>query len=57
MEIKSEYLFVDDILETDIATIDREFLESKRISQRGKVISGTFGAFNINEFEKASRRV
>lgn len=26
MEIKSEYLFVDDILETDIATIDREFV-------------------------------
>lgn len=50
---KNDYLFVGDIIDTDIETIEKEFLENKPILQRGKVIIGTFGTFSIKEFKKA----
>lgn len=56
MENKSGYLFVDDIIDTDTNTIPKELFEQYPMPQRGKVLSGTFGTFNINDFENAVRR-
>lgn len=51
---KSGFLICDDILNTDEKPIPKEFLENMPAPQRGKVISGTFGTFNIKEFEKVA---
>lgn len=45
-------LVCDDMFETEEKPIAKELLENMPISQRGKVISGTFGTFNIKEFER-----
>ena len=50
--MKSDYLIVDDILETDNKPIPKKILECMPIPTSGKVIHGTFGTFNIKEFEK-----
>ncbi len=54
MEIKNNYLYVNDILDTDEKPIPKELLENMPIPQRGKVFSVTFGRFNSKEFEKIS---
>lgn len=51
---KSGYLICDDLLNADIEPMPKELLENMQISQRGKVISGTFGTFSIKEFEKVA---
>lgn len=56
MEIKNNYLYVNDILDTDEKAIPKELLEQYPFTQRGKVFSGIFGTFNAKEFEKAMRR-
>lgn len=48
----NNYLFVDDILNTDIKPIPKELLEKYPIPQKGKVISGTFRTFSTKEFER-----
>lgn len=50
---KSGCLICDGLLNSDSEPIPKELLENTTIPQRGKVISGTFGAFSIKEFEKA----
>lgn len=50
----NNYLFVDDILNTDIKPIPKELLENMPVPQKGSVISGTFRTFNIREFEKVA---
>lgn len=57
MENKNGYLFVDDILETDTKLVTKEFLEKYPIPQKGKLISGTFGTFNIKDFERIVGRL
>ncbi len=51
---KAGYLICDDLLNADLELIAKELLENMPIPQKGKVISGTFGTFNIKEFEKIS---
>lgn len=51
---KSGCSICDDLLNTDTETIPKEFLENMPVSQRGKVISRTFGTFSIKEFEKVA---
>lgn len=51
---KSGCLICDDLIGTDLEPIAKELLENVPVSQKGSVISGTFGTFNINEFEKIS---
>lgn len=51
---KSGCLICDDLINSDSEPIEKEYLENMKIPQRGKVISGTFGTFSINEFEKIS---
>lgn len=53
MKLDGNYLFVDDILDTDIDPIEKESLENMPIPKRGKIVIGTFGAFGIKEFGKA----
>lgn len=48
----NDYLFVDDMLDINEKPIPKELLENMPMTQRGKVISGTFKTFNIKEFEK-----
>lgn len=57
MGSKNNYLFVDDMININEKPISKEFLESKSIPQKGKVISGTFGVFNIKEFERVAGRL
>lgn len=52
--MENNYLFVDDMLGINEKPIPKELLENMPVPQRGKVISGTFGTFNINEFEKVA---
>lgn len=49
-------LFVDDMLDANEKPISKESLEKYPIPQKGKVISGTFGVFNIKDFEKTVGR-
>lgn len=49
---KSSCLICDDLLNADTEPIAKEYLENMMISQRGNVVSGTFGVFGIKEFEK-----
>lgn len=51
---KSGCLICDDLLNIALEPIPKELLENMKIPQRGKVISGTFGTFNIKEFEKVA---
>lgn len=51
----NNYLFVDDMLDINEKPIAKEHLENLPIPQRGKVISGTLGTFNIKEFERIAR--
>lgn len=48
-------LYVDDILEADFEIMPKEII-AKTPLPKGKVISGTFGKFNINDFENEIRR-
>lgn len=48
----NNYLFVNDMLDINEKPIPKELLEKYSIPQKGKIISGTFGTFNINEFER-----
>lgn len=50
---KSGCLICDDLINADTEPIPKEYLENMPIPQRGNVISGTFGTFNMKEFEKA----
>lgn len=52
---KSGCLICDDLLNAGLELIAKEHLENMPIPQRGNVISGTFGTFNIKEFEKVAR--
>lgn len=52
VENKSSGLFVDDILETVSKTMPKEILERMPMPEKGKVIHGTLGTFNIKDFEK-----
>lgn len=45
-------LFVDDMLDANEKPISKESLEKYSIPQKWKVISGTFGVFNIKDFER-----
>lgn len=56
MENKNNYLFVDDMLYINEKQISKESLEKYPIPQKGKVSSGTFGVFNIKDFERAVER-
>lgn len=49
---KSGCLVCDDLIDINEKPISKELLENLPILQRGNVISGTLGTFNINEFEK-----
>lgn len=49
---KSGCLICDDFLDTGLESIPKELLENMPDPQRRKVISGTFGTFNIKELEK-----
>lgn len=51
------YLFVDDMLDINEKPIQKELLEKYPIPQKGKVISGTFGVFNIKDFERTAGRL
>lgn len=53
----NDYLFVDDMLDINEKPISKESLEKYPIPQKGKVISGTFGVFNIKDFERATGRL
>lgn len=50
----NDYLFVDDMLDINEKPISKESLKKYPIPQKGKVISGTFGLFNIKDFENVS---
>lgn len=49
---KSGCSICDDLLNIVLEPIPKELLEKYSIPQKGKIISGTFGTFNINEFER-----
>lgn len=51
---KSSCLICDDLLDIGLEPIPKELLEDMPIPQRGNVLSGTFGTFNIKEFEKVT---
>ena len=51
---KSGCLICDDLIGADLEPITKELLENMPVSQKGSVISGTFGIFSINEFEKVA---
>lgn len=53
----NDYLFVDDILDINEKLIAKELLENMPVPQRGSVISGTFGAFGIKDFERVTGRL
>lgn len=55
MNTENNYLFVDDMLDINEKPIPKELLEKYSITQKGKVISGTLGTFNIKEFERIAR--
>lgn len=57
MENRSNYLFIDDMLNINEKPIPKEPLEKYPVPQKGKVISGTFGVFNIKDFERVSGRL
>lgn len=50
----NDYLFVDDMLDINEKPILKESLEKYPLLRKGKVISGTFGVFNIKDFERIS---
>lgn len=52
MNAENNYLFVDDMLDINEKLIPKEFLEKYPFPQKGKVISGTFGVFNVKDFKK-----
>lgn len=52
--MENNYLFVDDMLDINEKQIPKELLEKYSIPQKGKAISGTFGTFNIKEFENVA---
>ena len=54
---KSGCLVCDDLFGTDEKLIAKEFLENMPIPKRGKVFSGTFGTFNIKDFERIAERL
>lgn len=53
-ENRNDYLFVDDILMPDCEPIPKKVFENMP-PRKGKEISGTFGIFNIKDFEKNVR--
>lgn len=50
--VRTNYLFVDDMLDINEKPIPKESIENMPVPQRGKVISRTFGTFSTREFEK-----
>lgn len=52
MKTDKNYLFVDDVLDTDMNPIPKEFLENIQISRRGKITSR---AFNVEDGEYPRR--
>lgn len=55
--MENNYLFIDDMIDINEKPISKEFLEKYPIPQKGKVISGTFGVFNIKDFERVAGRL
>lgn len=53
--MESGYLIVDDVIDGN--PIPKEILERVPMPHRGKVIHGTFGVFNIKDFEKMTERL
>lgn len=54
--MENNYLFIDDMLDINEKPMPKELLEKYPIPQKGKVISGTFGVFNIKDFERVAER-
>lgn len=55
--MENNYLFVDDMLDINEKPIAKEHLENMPVPQRGKVIRGKFGTFNIKDFERITGRL
>lgn len=53
-ENKNDYLFVDDDLTSDCKPIPEKVFENMP-PRKGKEIIGTFGVFNIKDFERNVR--
>lgn len=53
---KSGCLVCDDLIDINEKPISKESLEKYPIPQKVKSIGGTFGVFNIKDFENAIRR-
>lgn len=48
----NNYLFIDDMLDINEKPMSKEFFEKYTIPQKGKIIGGTFGIFDIKDFER-----
>lgn len=58
MESQNGYLFMEDLQSPVSDFVSEQFIKQMlaiKPKKRGKVISGTFGTFNIKEFERSAR--